>query len=68
MMKSSPKKKSPTRTKQTLRQIEKIAELYKTALKQAEKAGQDPKIEKAVLSSSQMRRCPDPHPNFSGDT
>ena len=60
--------KIANKTRQTLRQIEKIAELYKTALKQAENADEDPRIQKEVLSSSQVGRCPDPHPNFSGDT
>ncbi len=35
--------KIATKTKQTLRQIDKIAELYKTALKQAEKLAKTPK-------------------------
>jgi len=56
MMTSSPKKKSPT-TKQNGRQLINFAELYKTALKKRKAA--KPKIQKAVLSSSQMGRCPD---------
>ena len=38
--------KISNKTKQTVRQIEKIAELYKTALKQAEKLAKTPKSEK----------------------
>ena len=38
--------KTANKTKQTLRQIEKIAELYKTALKQAEKLAKTPKSKK----------------------
>ena len=42
MMKSSQKRKSP-KTKQTLRKIGKITELYSTALKQTEKLAKTPK-------------------------
>ena len=38
--------KITTKTKQTLRRIDKIAELYKTALKQAEKLAETPKSKK----------------------